>query len=181
MSSNGNANYTHIQAHGTASAYEPGFITKAATLGSFNTVQSSTTTNVIDVTVDLLGAISGSLFIIGEQIPPGCVITTVSYDSNNTLDAANIFQFGMAEPVVLPLIGPTTFTPMAAYNAANTAVPGVNGTDPNGTQVLFANTVVPVPVVAGAPLFPAIELGTAAPSPIILPASISVKLVYFCP
>ena len=178
MSSNANANYTRIQAHGTASAFEPGFINQAATVGPpHGPVQTGSPYKVIDVTVDLTGAVSDREFIIGDALQQGCLIHTVSYDSNNTLDAGNQLAFGMVETVVGT---PPEFREIAAF------APGITGggdpaDDPNGGKVFVGLKNVIPPVVPGALSFPAIKLSTANPSPIVLPASVSVKVFYICP
>ena len=63
MSSNGNANYTHIQAHGTAGAFEPGFINQAATVGPHHAPVGSPY-RVIDVNVDLVGGTALDLIVL---------------------------------------------------------------------------------------------------------------------
>ena len=188
MSSNGNANYTHIQAHGIAGAFEPGFISQAATVGlPHGPVSVGSPYKVLDVTVDLTGAGTGlPIFIIGEEIPVGCVITGVTFNGQNTLPVGTVVEFGLAEPVVAPLIGPTTFVATAPFvSAAAVAVPvppASVGLEPNTGQAVVGVVSVPVAAgVAGAPQYPAIILNPAIPNPLVLPASVSVKVVYFCP
>ena len=187
MSSNGNANYTHIQAHGTAGAFEPGFINQSATVGLHHgPVPVGSPYKFLDVTVDLTGAASGvPIFIIGEEIPVGCRITGVTFNGNDTLPVGTIVEFGLAEPVLAPLIGATTFVSAAPFvSAAAVAVPVTAasiGQEPNTGQVVVGNFRVPVPTVADAPQYPAIRLNPAEPNPLVLPASVSVKVVYFCP
>lgn len=164
-SHHGNANYTRIQAHGTASAFEPGFINQAATVGPpHGPAETGSPFKVLDTTVDLRGASTGDIFLIG-QIPPGCLVTAVSFNSNDTLGPGNILTFGLSEPGEFYEI----------EDFAPTVVPGQPGVEPNGGQVIAANASV----TAG-PL-PAIRLSTASPNPIVLPASVSVKVVYICP
>ena len=163
-----NANYTRIQAHGTASAFEPSFINRAATVGPpQGPVQPDSPYKVLDATVDLTGAVTDQIFPIGE-IPPGCFITAVYLNSNGTLDVDNLFSFGFYD-------GFNTFLNVAEFEPTNVP-PGDSG-EPNGGQVLPAYVVVP----KVQPLLPAIKLSTANPNPIVLPASVSVTVLYHCP
>jgi hypothetical protein len=182
MTSNGNAKYTHIQSHGAPSAYEPGFIEKAATIGLFRTIETASPSLVLDVTIDISGAIATSLFVIGEAIAPGCVLVNASLDSNNTVPAGTVFTVGTSEPPIAPATV-TAFAPATAngFTAfAPTAVPGVLGDDPNGSQLVISRATVAAPGATGSPVFPAIQL-TTVPTPLEPLSLVRVKLVYFCP
>jgi hypothetical protein len=169
MSSNANANYTRIQAHGTASAFEPGFINQAATVGPpHGPVSVGSPYNVLEATFDLRGAVTNKVFPFG-QIPPGCLITAVSFNSNDTLLVDNRFAFGF-------LSESGAFT--SKVQSDPTADSGNPGMEPNGGQVVPASFVVRNPSVSG---IPAIQLTNANPSTIVLPASVSVKVFYICP
>ena len=57
MSIGGNANYTHIQSHGTPSPFEPGFIAQAGVAGPYGQPVVPLST-IVDVNVDLVDAIA---------------------------------------------------------------------------------------------------------------------------
>ena len=172
-----NANYTHIQAHGIAGAFEPGFIYQAATVGPHHAPVGSPY-RVIDVNVDLVGGTKPNLIVLGDAIPPGCIITAVTMNGQNSLEDGVIVTVGLGE-AVLPSTVPTVFTLVQAGTAA--AVPGVPGADLNGGQVFAAvNSPVPDPSVPGQLLFPVLELTDPITTPMVA-GSVRVKIVYFCP
>ena len=176
MSSNGNANYTHIQAHGTAGVFEPGFIYQAATVGLPHGPVPSPY-RVVDVNVDLAGRTALDLIVLGDAIPQGCIITAVTMNGKNSLEAGVILTVGLGE-AVLPSTVPTIFTPVQVGTAA---VPGVPGADLNGGQAFaVVNFTVPPPAVAGQLLFPVLQLTNLVTNPMVT-GSVSVKIVYFCP
>jgi hypothetical protein len=77
MSIGGNANYTHIQSHGTPSAFEPGWISQAGSVGPPGVPESSPY-KVIDVVVDISDGNPLDFFILGDPIPLNCVVLSYS-------------------------------------------------------------------------------------------------------
>ena len=177
MSSNGNANYTHIQAHGIASAFEPGFIYQAATIGRPHRPAVGSSFKVADARVELGGSSAGALIVLGDALLPGCVITGIIMDGEDTLVPGVIVSVGLGE-AVSPSTVPTIFT--SVQESAPAVVPGVAGQDLNGGQTFaVVGFTVPEPTVPGQPLFPVLQV-----DPGVVPVSesfVSVKIVYFCP
>jgi hypothetical protein len=178
MSSNGNSNYTQIHAHGTPSALEPSFIAQSSMVGpSGSPVIPQHPYETIDVNVSLVGAVAGQLFVLGEAIAPGCVVTSVSFNAGDTLEAAVVVSFGVAEPLSGSTV-PTVYTNIQSGTAA--AVPGVAGGDLNGGQA-FVGLSTAVPVFANdGPMYPVLQVTTPITDPMAV-GDVSVKVVYFCP
>ena len=106
MSSNGNANYTHIQAHGIASAFEPGFIYQAATIGRPHRPSVGSSFKVADARVELGGSSGGDLIVLGDALLPGCVITGITMDGEDLTPPDVIVTFGLGEALPGRLGGP---------------------------------------------------------------------------
>lgn len=84
-----NSFYTRIQAFGTASAFDPPYITKAGSIGPPNgescgsSSQENTTT--INVQVDLAGHNMCDIICLGVPIPRNCIPLSVSMNGNRTI------------------------------------------------------------------------------------------------
>ena len=191
MSSNGNANYTHIQAHGTAGVFEPGFIYQAATVGLPHgpVLPVGSPYRVIDVNVELGGTTDDDFIVLGEALPPGCVVQRTSANGDSSIEdsvaAASVILatagVAPADPKVPTVqIGTNLLAPTSAG-----AQPGVPGTDLNGGLVsTIFNVPVPKPagpgVNADRPVFPVLKIDTAPVAP-NLGGSVNIKIVIFCP
>lgn len=170
-----NANYTRIQAHGTAGTFEPGFINRAATVGPQHGPVSGSY-KFIDIDVDIVDGTLGKLYQLGDAIPQGCIITTVSMNGGGTLEAGVGVDFGVATDPSLPSSDPNnSFTSVQAATAATAAA--VPGGDLNGGEVFAPSIPFPEPA-PGQSLFPVLALTTAITNP---NSVITVKVVYFCP
>jgi hypothetical protein len=173
-----NSNYTRIQAHGATSAFEPGFINQAATVGPQHGPVSVGTSKVIDVTVDLAGRSTGDTIKLGDVIPQGCVITAVVLNGNGTLEDTVQLVFGIGEAVP-----PSTSLVPNLVSAIQTSTPVGTpddvGEDLNGGQGA-PKAVVPVPTTPGNIMFPVLYLSQLVTSP-AQTGSVNVKVVYFCP
>jgi hypothetical protein len=174
----GNANYTHIQAHGTPSALEPGFIAQSATVGPYGFPVAPISSS-LNVDVNLAGASVNDLFVLGAAIPAGSIFTSVVLNAKDSLEAGAILEFGLAESKVGvdPALS-TVFCGVQVGTAA--AVSGVPGADLNGGQVFingFAVSSVPNPVTTGNLLYPVLKVVTPITDP-IPKGSCNVKVSY---
>ena len=85
-----NSFYTRIQAFGTASAFDPHYITKAGSVGppngaSCDSSSAQNYTKTIDVNVDVSEAFPCKIYCLGNEIPRNCIITNVSMNAHNSL------------------------------------------------------------------------------------------------
>jgi len=182
----GNQYYTHIQSHGTPSAFEPGYIQSAHRASG-----GSSPFSVLDVNVDLSAgaSINDVIALASSGIPYGCTITQVSLSSGGSIpSAATAFQAGVAFPAAspadpdVPVVG--NFTPAGTATVAGTQ-PGAPGVDVNG-GVAEGGLSVPVTQPAGPTpddgrqQFPVVVV-TGAAIPASAGATLNVKIVYFCP
>ena len=171
-----NANYTHIQAHGIAGAFEPGFIYQAATVGLPHAPVGSPY-RVIDVNVDLAGYSASDLIVLGDALTQGCIITDVTVNGQNSIQTDVLVNVGLGEAVT-PSTVPTLFTPVGAVTVP-AASPGVPGEDLNGGQA-FVGVDFPVPAPAAAErLFPVLQVTTPITDPMVA-GSVNVKISYLC-
>lgn len=176
----GNANYTHIQAHGTPGALEPGFIAQSATVGPYGFPVAPISSS-LNVDVNLVGASANDLFVLGAAIPEGCKFTAVVLNAKDSVEAGVVLEFGLAESKVGvdPALS-ALFSGVQVSTAA--AVPGVPGADLNGGEVFiagFAIPDVPPPVTVGNLLYPVLKVVTPITDP-ILEGSCNVKVSYIC-
>jgi hypothetical protein len=160
MSNNHNGNFTRIHQQTAVSS------------------SNSSPYKVINVYVNLVGKSAGDLFVLGQAIRPGCIITEVSFYANNTLETGVVLAMGLGE-AVLPSIIPTDFT--SVFTGPVASNPGVAGTEFNGGLARTANPfTVPAPSSVGQMLFPVLSVTTPVTDPMLV-GTVNVKVVYFCP
>lgn len=183
----GNANYTHIQAHGTPSAFEPGWIAQAGSVGPDGDPQSSAY-KVIDVVVDVTNAQAGDFFILGTPIPLNCVVVGYTVDGENSIQAgsggASTYTIGFAEATGT---NGTEALPGSAvdgvgFTGAVTAggIPGAVGESINGGTV----NVVPTTFTTGSANIPVVYVDSASASTTSGArdkGAMRVKLIILCP
>ena len=186
-----NANYTHIQAHGIASAFEPGFIYQAATVGLPHgpVLPVGSPYRVVDVNVELGGTTAGDFIVLGEALPPGCVVLRSSAAGDSSIEdplaeASVILATAAIAPADPNVPTVQIGTDLLACTVAG-AQPGVPGTDLNGGLVsTLVDVLVPKPagpgVDADRPVFPVLRIDTAPAAP-NLGGSVNIKIVIFCP
>lgn len=180
----GNEKYTHIQSFGTPSAYTPGYISQAGSVGPYRQpVEPITST--INVTVDLVGAVADQYYVIGEAITPGSIVTALAINANNSLEAAVKLDFGVLE--LLPGQNPNIpTTPASVYAQVvdipeSIATPATPGTEPNGGYV-DTNPSSPIPVlsVEGKFQYPVLTVVTPVPTT-MTKGKVSLKISYISP
>ena len=186
-----NANYTHIQAHGIAGAFEPGFIYQAAAVGLPHgpVLPVGSPYRVIDVNVELGGTKNDDYIVLGEAIPTGCVVQRTSANGASSIEDPYVYVsvflatagVAPADPNVptVQIIG-TDLLP-STVAGAQTGLPGtVNG----GLVSPLVDVLVPKPAGAGVdadrPVFPVLRIDTAPVAP-NLGGSVNIKIVIFCP
>jgi hypothetical protein len=85
-----NSFYTRIQAFGTASAFDPHYITKAGSVGppngaSCDSSSSQNSTKTIDVDVNLSEASACKIYCLGNEIPRNAIIQNVSLNAHQSI------------------------------------------------------------------------------------------------
>ena len=90
MTSCNNSFYTRIQAFGTASAFDPPYITKAGSIGppngeSCDSSSSQNSTKTIDVDVNLSEAAACKIYCLGNEIPRNAIIQNVSLNAHQSI------------------------------------------------------------------------------------------------
>lgn len=173
--SNGNANYSRIQAHGTSSAFEPGYISQAGSVGPYLRPQESPF-NLINANVNLVNASANDKIVVGDALAPGCVLTQVTLNGNNTLQQGVEVEFGFSE--LNPVTGSYGAFSSVSVIPGAAEVPGVPGSDINGGQVFFPAVTVSAPAT-GYVWVPALNVNT--PADPIKKGSVNVTAVYVCP
>ena len=177
--SNGNANYSRIQAHGTSSAFEPGFIQQAGSVGPYLRPQESPF-NLINANCNLVGSKDDDILVVGDALAPGCTFTQVTLNGNDSVEANFGVQFGFAE--LNPVTGSlTNYQNVQTPSAA--AATGVAGQDLNGGEVfVLSSSITPVlvPVTAGNVMVPVLHVETPVTDP-MTQGSVNVTAVYVCP
>lgn len=160
----GNANYTHIQAHGTPGAFEPGWIAQAATVGPPGDPQPNPF-YVIDVVVDVSHAEAGTFFELADPIAPGSTVTIFSVNGDQSIvnngDVPSTYTIGFAaasqpSPIdgsVVPL--PTFFAGVGFGGGEVAAKPPapvdtINGGITISTPFLLKENAIPVVYVVTA-------------------------------
>ena len=185
-----NANYTHIQAHGIAGAFEPGFIYQAAAVGLPHgpVLPVGSPYRVIDVNVELGGTKNDDYIVLGEAIPPGCVVQRTSANGASSIEEKDVeVSIILATAAVAPDDPNVPTVPIGDKLLEPTAAgvkPGLPGFDINGGLVSSAhNILVPKPIGGGVnvdrPVFPVLKINTAPVAN--LGGSVNIKLIIFCP
>lgn len=179
--SSGNSHYTHIQAHGTPGALEPGFIAQSATVGPYGFPVAPISSS-LNVDVNLAGASTGDLFVLGAAIPEGCKFTAVVINAKNSVQAGVKLEFAIAESEVG--VDPALSTVFSSVQAStDAAVPGVPGADLNGGEVFitgFTTSDVPAPATLGNLFYPVLRVIAAPVTDPIPKGSCNVKVSYIC-
>ena len=183
MSYNNRNNYTHIQAFGTPSAFDPSSISKSNTPCS-----TASPYIVIDVNVSLKGTKNGDIIVLGAPLEIGSVVVSASIKSTvlNSVLGTTILD------VVLytsELKDPTTFP---SNGVSNILVAPISGTTINNGYVSAAPSA-PVPSINATPTSPTVPVGTKCPvypvlSVLTVPTTspfetgiVNVKLIVFSP
>ena len=175
-----NANYTRIRAHGIASAFEPGFIYQAATTGIPHGHK------VINVNVELGGTTDGDFIVLGEALPPGCVVIRTSARGDSSIEDSNAAVSVILATADVAPADPNVPTVQLGADILSSTVagPGVPGADLNGGLVSdLLDVLVPKPsgtgVNADRPVFPVLRIDNA-PAP-NSGGTLNVKVIAFCP
>ena len=179
----GNQFYSHIQAHGTPSAFEPGYVQSAQNLSS----PSGSPFQVVDVNVDLSAgaAINDVIALATSGIPYGCEITAVSFAASGSIPSATTeFQAGYARGTVAdpdtPLLANFTAAGIAVAAGAQPGAPSVDVNGGVGQAGLSVGVTQAAAPDDGLPQLPVVVV-TVAAIPATPGATLNAKIVYFCP
>ena len=185
-----NSRYTHIHAFGTPSAFDPSFVQHAQLVGPYHDAALPTAYpfRVIDVNVDVseLKASSATvpLIVLGEPLPPGCVVLYVTLNGNGSInDATFAANVGWADAFpatpTVPEVGEFKSNLVGTAGAA----PGIPGTDINGGQADTNPANAVVISSTGGPVYPVLLVTTPAVPPTNPPrvGNVNVKMVVLCP
>ena len=187
LSTCNNSFYTRIQAFGTASAFDPPYITKAGSIGppngeSCDSSSSSFPYHLINVDVDVSKVKTCDIIKLGNKIPYGCVIKDISMRSQCTLTDTMLsvsLGFGVA---ATGATGCFVDIPQVVYSSldeqSSSSINGAvhqcyecNGT-PNGEVEInmletnlghaqsCTNPMTPPPLIGG-PVFPCLYINSA--------------------
>ena len=168
MSIGGNANYTHIRAHGTPGPFVPSFISQAGVTGPYGTPVENLYKR-LDVNVDIAGALTGAVFDLGDAIPRGCVITQASVNGHRTVTPGTLatYELGLAASA-----GGTIVLGISPVDAPASA--GAPASDESINSGLVNSSVT----IVGADTFPVLEVVL---QDLTETGTINVKIVYYCP
>ena len=165
MSIGGNSNFTRIQSHSTSSAFSSGLTSLPV---STNKLSPYT---VIDVNVNIAGALTGAIFDLGDAIPAGCIITQASLNGYGSVTPGTTatYQLGLSLTAGTDVV--TGLAPVAAAVVA-TAPPGAVGSINAGVATATAATVV------AAATYPVLKVVL---QDLTETGTVQVKIVCFCP
>lgn len=169
-----NSRYTHIRAHGTPGAFEPGFISQASMVGPYHAPEPPVYPYLTrEVQVNITGASNGKVYSLGAEIAPGSIITAVSVNGYNAIlpGTTTTYQLGLALIETGPIV-----TVLEPLNIA--IVAGVPLTPATPNTGLSSVTAVPVTTAATFPILvtPSVGIGSNADVGVLY-----VKIVYFSP
>ena len=179
MSYNNRNNYTHIQAFGTPSAFDPSRISKSNTPCS-----TASPYRVIDVTVSLRGTEAKEDIVLGAPLEIGSVILQASIKGTNLLSTTTfgicILNTPQATPSDFPSFLPTpnifSFPITTTGTVANAGLVNVTASTP--IVALLATPSSTVPTGTLCPAYPVLRVD-AMTSPDT--GSVNVKMIIFSP
>jgi len=186
MSSHHRNNYTHIQAFGTPSAFDPSRINRSNT-----SVESKTSPyRVIDVNVSLSGSKNGDIIALGAPIEPGSVILVASIkavDDNSLIDGTSLsVQLRTpiySTPAAFPSMAlPTPIIPVAVSTADQINL-GIVNPDPtaNVPSISVDPLTATYPTGSLVPVYPVLLVSAITATAPLEVGFVHVKLVIFTP